>query len=351
MQDLFDVTKIKVYRLNSQDSNSNHSIKMKTEIPIFTKQNSDSILPHVISASNEAQSLKDWISENKPFIEELLVKHGGILFRGFKINSIESFNDLMTCYSSEIIPYMFRSSPRYALADRVYVSTTHPNSREIKMHSESSYSFAWGKKIIFCCVTEPELSGETPIADNRKVLKHLSTQLIDKFEDLGVLYQRNLSSEIGMSVKEVFQMSDNEEIKQYCLENDIDIEFSSDEDAVIRWKRPAIVFHPVSGEKIWFNHSYFFNKYSILEEIGIPYDDDSLDDVLASNTFFGDGSEISYDEYQQIAKAYETEKVIFPWKQGDVLFLDNMLTAHGRSPYKGDRKIVVSIIEPYDGKD
>jgi len=323
--------------------------KMNAENPDFLKQNPDSILPLVFYASQENENLKYWISNNKPVIEQMLAKHGGILFRGFEVNSIDAFNDLMTCYNSEIIPYMFRSSPRYALADRVYVSTTHPNSREIKMHSEQSYSFAWGKKILFCCVTEPEQNGETPIADNRKVLNHLSPELVKKFEELGVLYQRNLSSEIGMSVKEVFQMSDNEEIKQYCIENHINIEFSSDEDAVIRWKRPAIVFHPVTNEKIWFNHAYFFNKYSILEEIGIPYDDDSLDDVLASNTFFGDGSEISYEEYQQMVGAYESEKVIFTWKEGDVLFLDNMLTAHGRSPYRGDRKIVVSIIEPYNG--
>ena len=308
-------------------------------------------LPVVITPESENFNLKAWITDNKQAIESLLLTHGGILFRGFGIDSIDDFNSLMACYSSEAIPYMFRSSPRYSLADRVYVSTTHPQSREIKMHSESSYSFAWGKKILFCCVTAPLDRGETPIADNRKVIQHLSPELVKKFEEHGVIYQRNLSSEIGMSVKEVFQMEDEEEIKAYCLQNNIEIEFSSPDDAVIRWKRPAIVYHPVSNEKIWFNHSYFFNKYSILEEIGLSHDDDSLDDYLASNTFFGDGSIISYDEYCEIENAYNKEKVIFTWQKGDVLFLDNMLTAHGRSPYTGDRKIVVSIIEPYNGID
>jgi alpha-ketoglutarate-dependent taurine dioxygenase len=334
-----------------QVNESKYSSDIYNGISVGMMENSNSPLPLLIKPENENFDLKNWISENKPTIELLLHKHGGILFRGFGIDSIDAFNSLMACYSSETIPYMFRSSPRYSLADRVYVSTTHPQQREIKMHSESSYSFAWGKKILFCCVTEPTDRGETPIADNRKVLNHLSEDIINKFESLGVIYQRNLSSEIGMSVKEVFQMETEDEITAYCKENNIDIEFSSPDDAVIRWKRPAIVYHPVTKEKIWFNHSYFFNKYSILEEIGLSHDDDSLDDYLASNTFFGDGSVISYEEYQEIENAYNKEKVVFTWKKGDVLFLDNMLTAHGRSPYTGERKIVVSIIEPYNGID
>lgn len=303
-------------------------------------------LPVLIHPNSGGFDLSGWFAENKEVIESLTLKYGGVLFRGFDIDTIERFNELMACYSNESIPYMFRSSPRYAISDRVYVSTTHPQQREIKMHSEQSYSFAWGKKIIFCCITEPGSQGETPIANNRNILRHLSPELIQKFREHGVIYERNLSTEIGMAVKEVFQMDDEQEIKAYCDQNNIEISFSSPEDAVIRWKRPAIVQHPDTGETIWFNHAYFFNKYSILEEIGLSYDDDSLDDYLASNTFFGDGSPLTHEEYLEIGSAYEKEKVVFTWQKGDVLFLDNMLTAHGRSPYTGDRKIVVSIIEP-----
>lgn len=38
-------------------------------------------------------------------------------------------------------------------------------------------------------------------------------------------------------------------------------------------------------------------------------------------------------------------KVVFPWQTGDVLMLDNMLTAHAREPFQGPRKVVVAMAE------
>ena len=310
--------------------------------PLFT----DNPLPLLMTPSAKEIDLKKWITDNQHSIENDLVQYGGILFRGFEINTVEIFNRLTTCFNGDPVPYMFRSSPRYSLAENVYVSTTYPQKRSINMHSESSYSYAWGRKIIFCCLIAPEYQGETPIADNRKVLSRLSKNLVEKFEEKGVLYQRNLSPHIGMPWQEVFQTNNPDEVKIICNANQIEYRFVNDSDLIIRWKRPAIAIHPDSGEKMWFNHSYFFNKFSMYEELGISESDDLQDDLLPSDTYFGDGTKIEYDEYLEIKNAYDREKVMFTWKVGDVLLLDNMLVAHGRSPYKGDRKIVVAIMEP-----
>ncbi|MCB2380548.1 TauD/TfdA family dioxygenase [Hymenobacter sp. BT635] len=304
-------------------------------------------LPLVIKPLMKGVDLKTWIEEHRAEVEADLVQHGGILFRGFAINTVEKFDTFMKCFSEESIPYMFRSSPRYAVADRVYVSTTYPNERTINMHSESSYSYAWGRKIIFCCIKAAEEQGETPIADNRRVLASLSPALRQKFMDLGVIYQRNLSPHIGMPWQEVFQTTDPEEVKRVCAENNVQCIFSGKDNLTIRWQKPAIYAHPDSGDLMWFNHSYFFNKYSLYEEIGLEPEDEMPEELLPSNTFFGDGSEISFEEYSEIKNAYDKEKVLFLWQEGDLLLLDNMMTAHGRSPYKGERQIVVSIVEPY----
>ena len=48
-----------------------------------------------------------------------------------------------------------------------------------------------------------------------------------------------------------------------------------------------------------------------------------------------------------IRAAYEQEMVSFPWAEGDVLMLDNMLVAHGRRPYAGPRKVLVGMAEPW----
>jgi alpha-ketoglutarate-dependent taurine dioxygenase len=63
------------------------------------------------------------------------------------------------------------------------------------------------------------------------------------------------------------------------------------------------------------------------------------------NAFYGDGSHIEASILDEIREAYHCEAVSFPWRRGDVLMLDNMLTAHGRAPFSGSRKVVVGMAE------
>jgi alpha-ketoglutarate-dependent taurine dioxygenase len=39
--------------------------------------------------------------------------------------------------------------------------------------------------------------------------------------------------------------------------------------------------------------------------------------------------------------------VIFPWRQDDILMLDNFLVSHGREPFVGPRRILVAMAELY----
>ena len=48
----------------------------------------------------------------------------------------------------------------------------------------------------------------------------------------------------------------------------------------------------------------------------------------------------------EIRAVLDQQTVMFPWSSGDVLLLDNMLTAHSRRPYAGRRKVVVGMAEP-----
>ena len=78
-------------------------------------------------------------------------------------------------------------------------------------------------------------------------------------------------------------------------------------------------------------------RNALLQEFG-QYD-------LPSNTFFGDGEVIESDVMDEIREAFERETVMFPWQRGDLLALDNMLVAHGRTPYEGPRQILVGMAQ------
>jgi alpha-ketoglutarate-dependent taurine dioxygenase len=40
---------------------------------------------------------------------------------------------------------------------------------------------------------------------------------------------------------------------------------------------------------------------------------------------------------------YRQLEVSFPWQARDIVMLDNMLTAHGRNPYVGERRLYVAM--------
>jgi hypothetical protein len=223
-----------------------------------------SALPVVVTPKSNETVLSKWMYTNREKVEHDSVKYGGILFRGFGIDTVDKFNSLMKVLSDQTFKYVFRSSPRHSLSERVYESTTYPKDRKIKLHSEQSYSYASINKIIFCCTKKAASGGETPIADNRKILARLSPGLRQKFESKGILYTRNLSPFIGMPWQEVFQTSDKEVVMADCKKNNIDFRFGDNESLELKWTKEAIGTHPLTGEKVWFNHGYFFNKLQLV---------------------------------------------------------------------------------------
>ncbi len=97
---------------------------------------------------------------------------------------------------------------------------------------------------------------------------------------------------------------------------------------------------------LWFNHGAFFHVSTLHRDIRDALLMQFPEEDLPNNTYYGDGTPIEASVLDEIRAAYASEKVRFPWRKGDILFLDNMRVAHGRLPFKGPRKIVVGMAEP-----
>lgn len=296
--------------------------------------------PLVVKPVTRGFNLDSWILSNREEFEKNLHTYGAILCRGFDINTVERFQSLMDNFPNDLLEYKMRSSPRFALTDNVYVSTTYPEDQSIHMHSESSYAPNHPERITFCCITQPPYRGETPIADNRLILKYLSDELKTKFLNKGIQYRRNLNGRLGLPWQEVFQTEDKKQVEKECYNTEMNFKWVGEDELVLTWTKKAIWEHPVTNEQIWFNHGLFFNKHMQHEDI---LNSINSDDELPNNTFFGDGTEITKEEVEELKTAYRKATTEFAWEKGDVLFLDNMLFSHGRNPYKGERKIIVSI--------
>jgi alpha-ketoglutarate-dependent taurine dioxygenase len=304
-------------------------------------------LPVIIRPADSRVDPFGWATLAREQLSTLLAKYGGILFRGFDINPETDFQRFIQTVSGDPLPYKERSSPRSQVQGNIYTSTDHPPDQSIFLHCENSYQKTWPLKIFFYCHTPALEGGETPIADTRRILAHIDPAVREVFEQKGVMYVRNFGTGLGLSWQTVFQTEDREAVEEYCREMGIDCEWHPSGRFTTRHVRQAIRKHPHFGEEVWFNHAVFFHV-STLD----PHAQELLRSVLPeselpNNTYYGDGTPIPQEVLEHLRDAYAKETVIFPWTKGDLLMLDNMLAAHARNPYRGPRKILVGMTEPY----
>lgn len=308
-----------------------------------------SLLPLVVTPSAADVDLSDWVQSNREQVNQWVVEHGGVLFRSFGINSPDKFRSVMRAGCNELMIYKERSSPRTLVQEHVYTSTDYPADQGIFPHNEHSYANRFPMRIAFCCVVSAISGGETPIVDCRRVTARIPPSIRSSFQRRGGwMYVRTLSDEIGLSWQTVYQTSERNLVEEYCRQNDTQWEWKSNNRLRTSQVRPVTARHPQTGEEIWFNHATFFNVNTLPEMLRDFLLQQFAVEDLPNNTYYGDGTPIEADTLRTLQQAYLTARISFPWERGDVLLLDNMLTAHGRSPFEGDREVLVIMGDPIE---
>lgn len=306
----------------------------------------DRPFPLVVEPNLAEVNLVSYASAAKPTIERMLLQYGALLFRGFDLKSVEQFQELVAATSSGALEYTERSSPRSQVSGKIYTSTDYPPDQPIFLHNEQSYNRIFPRKIMFFCVTAAEVGGATPIADCRRVLARIPAEIRDKFERLGYCYVRNFGDGFGLTWQEAFQTVDRAAVEAYGAEHEIEILWRDGGRLRTRQVRPAVAVHPGSGERTWFNHLTFFHLSTLVPALRAALAAEFAEEDLPNQTYYGDGTPIEPEVLDTLREIYAQETVSFPWRQGDVLMLDNMLSAHGRESYQGARKVVVGMADP-----
>lgn len=304
----------------------------------------DQSLPLLVEPAMDGVNLIDWASGQREVVEEHLSRHGGVLFRGFGIDSPEKLERLIGALSTSPLRYTERSSPRSQVAGNIYTSTDYPPERSIFLHNEQSYNLAFPLRITFCCLVPAERGGATPIADSRRVLAGIDPDVRARFEREGYRYVRNFGDGFGLSWQEAFQTSDPAEVESYCRNHAIEWEWKEDGKRLrTRQLRRTVAVHPRNRQRSWFNHLTFFHVSSLEPDVQASLRAEFQEEDLPNNTYYADGSSIDPDVMEHLREVYDRETVRFPWVRGDVLMLDNMLVAHGREPFTGERRVVTGM--------
>jgi alpha-ketoglutarate-dependent taurine dioxygenase len=302
-------------------------------------------LPLVVEPQVKDLDPVAWARQNVSFIESNLLEHGAILFRNFSLSSIEEFYQFASVVSPGLLDYSEPSSPRTEVRDKVYTSTEYPSDQSIEMHNEMSYSHNWPRKVFFFCATPAEQGGETPIADSRKVFQLIDPKIRDRFIEKKVMYVRNFGDGLSIPWQTVFNTSDKSEVEEHCRNANIDFEWKGNDRLRTRQVRQAIANHPKRGETVWFNQAHALHQSVLGPEVLKALLAEMKEEDLPRNVFYGDGTPIEAAVLDEIRSVYKQASVYYPWRQSDVLVLDNMLVAHGRAPFAGPRKVYVAMSE------
>jgi alpha-ketoglutarate-dependent taurine dioxygenase len=151
----------------------------------------------------------------------------------------------------------------------------------------------------------------------------------------------------GLPWQTVFQSTERETVEAHCRKSGIDIHWKPGDRLRTSAVRPALTNHYHTGEALWFNHATFFNVTTLEPAIRQLLLAEFDEEDLPINSYYGDGSRIENSVMDELRGIYVDEEVKFRWQKGDILILDNMLAAHGRSSFTGPRKILVGMSEPH----
>lgn len=293
-----------------------------------------------LAECGEHASIAEWISANPDWLS-LLYSSGSLLFRGFAVADPDAFDETLGLLLEPGAEFAEETSPRSSVGARAFTSTDYPRHYPIQFHHEFSYRKNYPDRVAFCCLAPAASGGATPLADSRRVLRRLPAGIVGRFEELGIAYIRNFSG-LGVSWEKSFGTTDKAQVSEYCRAHGIEHSWAGD-DLHTRQTAPAVITHPVTGERAWFN--------SVLNLNVAGTEPASVRDALRSlpagsvptNTTYGSGDPIEPDALEQVRQAYAEEAVRFGWQRGDVLLIDNVLTAHARDPFEGDRTVIVGM--------
>lgn len=303
------------------------------------------------------EELWNFVDCEREALKKQLLKYGGLLFRNFLIDKVDDFEEFINQLGiGKFIDYIGGDSPRTKIKGSIYTSTEAPPSLRIPLHNELSFVKRYPKHIYFYCEIAPQKDGETIIADARKIYRDINPEVRERFIERGLKYISRYYKNGGLISKlakgahkpwtVVFETDDKNEVERKCRENDFSFKWNKDNWLEISQVRPAIITHPETDEKIWFNQSHLFDFsprfLGLARYIGAKLfycrKHTKLHDI-----YYADGSNIPREDLYHVMDVLDKNTVAFPWQKGDILVLDNVLAMHGRAAFEGKRRILTAM--------
>jgi hypothetical protein len=318
-------------------------------LPLFVEPESPGTFEDIAAVTR-------WFAKHRPQIDALATDVGAVVLRGFPIHTTADFNAVVADYPTPTFGYSGGATPRALIAGRAYEATQAPATMQMKLHQEMAYLPNFPARVAFYCLAPSATGGETIIGDMRKLGAAIRPEFRARVKDRGVFYGRNFKApdwSCGNPVLDAlhnpwtmaFATTDPRKAEADCDAMGLEWEWI-DGSLSTYYRASGFIEHPDTGEEVWFNH--IATQSSTVRNLGtaevLRYEEFYGDRPRPWDTRYGDRSLIDPADVDSLYDLIDESIVAFPWQHGDVMFLDNINTAHGRNPYTGTRNVQVALL-------
>lgn len=295
--------------------------------------------PAIVTAQ-DSRDLAAVLSDQKPAIEALLASSGAVLFRGFDVPDAFAFDGAVTAYDGANFPYSesLSNAVRVNITPRVFTANEAPPETSIYLHHEMAQTPIYPSTLFFYCEIQPGGGGATPLCRSDWLLNRLEAErpaLVASFAAKGVRYSHTMPGEDdaasgqGRSWRSTLGAEDKPAAEARLSELGYSFEWQTDGAIRVTSARLDAIRTLPDGRRSFFNQLIAAYRGWADAAKSVSFGDGSLIDPADMTVAIELADELSYD---------------MEWQAGDVAIVDNYAVMHGRRPFTGKRRILVSLL-------
>ncbi|MFJ5777065.1 TauD/TfdA family dioxygenase [Streptomyces sp. NPDC093094] len=334
-----------------------------TRIPVTAEEGLPTwtVDPERLSVPQQTEELIDAHAEA---IRERVHEHGLLRVRGLHtVRTAADFSSVAARLTPALRDYVGGTSPREQVHEKVMTATYVPPSWSIVLHQEMAYTNAMPAFLSFWCERPADRGGLSTYGDMRRALERIDPAVRDRLERHGLRLARTLLGPGTVHLKpgvkkpwtEVFGTTDRAEVDRVAAARGWESEWLGDDAVRLHQDLvPAVRTHPVSGDSVWCNQAHFFNpvcmmRWALEDGRREEYEEQARaaqeHPELLDRMYLGSGEPVADDDALHVHQVLRDLERGVRLRPTDLLVVDNLLVAHGRTAYEGERRILVALAD------
>jgi hypothetical protein len=188
-----------------------------------------------------------------------------------------------------------------------------------------------------------EQGGEWEVCDGRKAVSLMPEKMLERFRAQGLNYRRRFIRGLDVPWEQFFKVNTLQELRDKMEPSGHVIDTLSEQEVMVSYRTHAVLSIPERGVESWFNQILLHHPAALPAEAKALMSKHFSRDNFPRTVCFGDGEAIPDAWIEEIGNLMNESAIQIQPETDDVLLVNNLLLAHGRLPYVGDRQIRVAL--------